>query len=180
MSRSGSRPTVAFALGANLGDALGTLRTAAARLASRLERPRVSAVYATPPEGGALQPPYLNAVLVGDGTLDPRGALALAREAEQAAGRERPYPGAPRTLDVDVLFVGDAVVDAPGLRVPHPRWRERDFVVVPLLDVAPELKDPESGARVRDVARDSGWGPGRFPVVLERGGLLSPEEAGWG
>lgn len=165
-----------FALGANLGDALGALRRAAARLASRLEKPEVSAVYATPPEGGASQPPYLNAVLVGESSLDPDGALALAREAEREAGRERPYPGAPRTLDVDVLFVGDAVVRTPTLRLPHPRWRARDFVVVPLLDVAPDLRDPESGDRVRDVARAAGWGPGRFAEVLERGGLLDPGE----
>ncbi len=170
------RRRLVFALGANLGDPLGTLRTAAARLASRLDRPEVSAVYRTPPEGNAPQPPYLNAVVVGEGTLDPAEALALAREAERGAGRERPYEGAPRTLDVDVLFVGDAVVDTPSLRVPHPRWRTRDFVVVPLLDVAPDLRDPETGDRVRDVARAAGWGPERFPLVMERGGLLSPGE----
>jgi 2-amino-4-hydroxy-6-hydroxymethyldihydropteridine diphosphokinase len=165
-----------FALGANMGDPLSALRAAAARLASSLERPEVSAVYRTPPEGGAVQPPYLNAVLLGDGTLDPAEALALAREAERDAGRERPYPGAPRTLDVDVLFVGDSVVDTPSLRVPHPRWRTRDFVVVPLLDVAPDLRDPEIGDRVRDVARSAGWGPERFPIVVGRGGLLSPQK----
>ncbi|HSW28308.1 MAG TPA: 2-amino-4-hydroxy-6-hydroxymethyldihydropteridine diphosphokinase [Longimicrobiales bacterium] len=172
----GPRRRWVFALGSNLGDPLSVLRAATARLASGLERPEVSAVYRTPPEGGAPQPPYLNAVLVGDGPLDPAEALALAREAERAAGRERPYVGAPRTLDVDVLFVGDAVVDTPSLRLPHPRWRTRDFVVVPLLDVAPDLRDPETGYCVRDVARTAGWGPERFPLVLERGGLLSPEE----
>jgi 2-amino-4-hydroxy-6-hydroxymethyldihydropteridine diphosphokinase len=176
VSRPETGRRVAFALGANLGDPLGALRVAATRLASALEHPRVSAVYATPPEGDMPQPPYLNAVLVGEGVLGPGEALALARELEREAGRERPYPGAPRTLDVDVLFVGDAVVDTPSLRIPHPRWRTRDFVVVPLLDVAPDLRDPESGDRVRDVARSAGWGPGRFPEVLERGGLLTPKE----
>lgn len=178
MNPSQPAMTVAFALGANLGDPLRALRAAAARLAAGLEHPAVSAVYETPPEGGVRQPPYLNAVLVGLGALDPGEALALARAAEGAAGRERPYPGAPRTLDVDVLFVGDAVVDTPTLRVPHPRWRTRDFVVVPLLDVAPDLRDPESGESVRDVARSAGWGPARFPEVLPRGGLLRPESDG--
>jgi len=168
---------LAFALGANLGDRLDALRRAAARLASNLECAQVSAVYATSPEGGAVQPPYLNAVLVGEGVLDPGEALALAREAEREAGRQRPYPGSPRTLDVDVLFVGDAVVDTPDLRVPHPRWRTRDFVVVPLLDVAPDLRDPEFGDRVRDVAQAAGWGPGRFARVLARGDLLRQGEA---
>jgi 2-amino-4-hydroxy-6-hydroxymethyldihydropteridine diphosphokinase len=167
---------VVFALGANLGDRLSALRAAATRLASGLDDPRVSAVYETPPEEDATQPPYLNAVVVGEGTLGPADALALARELEREAGRERPHPGAPRTLDVDVLFVGDAVMDTPSLRLPHPRWRTRDFVVVPLLDVAPELRDPESGDCVRDVARAEGWGPGRFPEVVARGGLLTPKE----
>jgi len=176
VSPTGPKRRLVFALGANLGDALGALRSASARLASSLERPEVSAVYRTPPEGDAPQSPYLNAVLMGYGILDPAGALELAREAERDAGRERPYPGAPRTLDVDVLFVGDAVVDMPSLRIPHPRWRSRDFVVVPLLDIAPDLRDPETGDRVRDVARAAGWGPERFLRVVERGGLLSPEE----
>lgn len=175
---SPSRPParVVFALGANLGSPLRTLRDAVARLAAGLDHAAVSAVYVTPPEGGARQPPYLNAVLVGEGITDPAAALGLARDVEAAAGRERPYPGAPRTLDVDVLFVGDAVVDTPSLRVPHPRWRARDFVVVPLLEVAPDLRDPESGASVEEVARAEGWGPGRFPEVLGCGGLLRPEE----
>lgn len=176
MSRSHAPAKVVFALGANLGSPLDTLRAAAARLAARLEHAAVSAVYVTPPEGGARQPAYLNAVLVGEGIMDPAEALVLARDVEAEAGRERPYPGAARTLDVDVLFVGDAVVDTPSLRVPHPRWRTRDFVMVPLLEVAPDLRDPESGESVGEVARAVGWGPGRFPQALGRGGLLRPEE----
>jgi len=77
---------------------------------------------------------------------------------------------------VDVLFVGDHVVDGPELRLPHPRWRVRDFVVVPLLDVAPDLTDPESGAVVKDVARAAGWDARRFPTVVGPGGLLTRKE----
>lgn len=173
MSPAATPRTLVFALGANLGDPLAALRAAATGLSARLTNPRVSAVYATEPEGGEDQPPYVNAVLAGEGALTPGEALALAEELEGEAARERPYPGAPRSLDVDVLFVGDEVVDAPGLRVPHPRWRSRAFVVVPLLDVAPDLVDPESGEAIRDVARASGWNSSRFPVVLERGSLLT-------
>lgn len=176
MSPPGHRRTVAFALGANLGEPLGALRAAAATLARSLEHPRVSAVYRTPPEGGAPQPPYLNAVLVGDATLEPAEALALAHQVERDAGRERTVPGASRTLDVDVLFVGDTVVETPALRIPHPRWRGRPFVVIPLLDVAPGLKDPESGDTVREVARAAGWRRQGFPVVLAAGALLEPWE----
>lgn len=174
MSPGVSPRTLVFALGANLGDPLTALRTAARRLSASLANPRVSAVYATEPEEGAQGPSYLNAALAGEGTLTPLEALAMARALEREAGRQRPYPGAPRSLDVDVLFVGDEMVDASGLRVPHSRWSARAFVVVPLLDVAPDLVDPESGRTVRDVARASGWTSARFPVVMERGLLLSP------
>ena len=172
MTVEAGRRTLVFGLGANLGDRLTTLRRAALALAEMLEDARASGVYSTPPEGGAEQPGYLNAVVAGEGDASPQEALALARSLERAAGRERPYPGASRTLDVDVLFVGDAVVDTPELRVPHPRWWSRDFVVVPLLDVVPELEDPETGRVVREVASASDWGPGRFPLVAAPGELL--------
>lgn len=169
--------TLVFALGANLGDPLPALRQAARALAGELRDARVSSVVSTPPEGGSGQPDYLNAVVVGTGAHTPAAALALARRLEGAMGRERPYPGAPRTLDVDVIFVGDAVVRTPDLTVPHPRWRGREFVVVPLLDVAPGYVDPETGLTVADVARDAGWEPGRLRVVAGPGELLQGEAA---
>jgi 2-amino-4-hydroxy-6-hydroxymethyldihydropteridine diphosphokinase len=165
--------TIFFALGSNLGDSMMTLRRAAEALAKHLDDVRCSAVYRTPPERGADQPPYLNAAVGGRGSLTPRTALELAHRLEHQAGRRRPYPGASRTLDVDVLFVGDAVVHEPDLSVPHPRWSSRDFVVVPLLDVAPEWTDPETGRSVAEVGRDAGWSSARFPVVAEPGILLS-------
>jgi 2-amino-4-hydroxy-6-hydroxymethyldihydropteridine diphosphokinase len=127
------------------------------RLAAILDGPRVSAVYHTLPEGGADQPRYLNAAVAGGTCLSPRDLLELSQDLEAEAGRERPYPGAPRTLDVDVVFVGDAVVDEPDLRIPHPRWALRDFVVVPLMDIVPDFRDPQSGRTVRDVASAGGW-----------------------
>lgn len=175
MKPSGERRTVVFALGANEGDRLRSLGRAARGLASALSGVRVSAVFATPPEGGADQQAYFNAVVAGEAALSPREALALAGALEAEAGRARPYPGAPRVLDVDVIFVGDLVVDEEDLRVPHPRWRGRDFVVVPLLDVVPDFRDPESGLEVQDVARRSGWDGARFPKVAEQGGLLAVE-----
>lgn len=167
--------TVVFALGANLGDPLAALRHAAGRLAALLREVRVSAVYATPAVGDADQPDYLNAVLAGKGDLSPRQALKLARRLETEMGRERPFSGAPRTLDVDVLFVGGSTVDEPDLKVPHPRWRSRSFVGVPLMDVAPDLVDPASGATVSEIARQEGWMPPTFPKVLEAGALISQE-----
>ena len=173
MTGSRETKTIMFALGANLGTPLVALATAGAGLAAVLGEAEASGVYRTPPEGGADQPSYLNAVVRGEADMGPRDALRLADRLERAAGRVRTIPGAARVLDVDVLFVGDEVVDEPGLHVPHARWSSRDFVVVPLLDVAPEWRDPRSGRTVADVARAAGWSGGRFPVVLAPGELLA-------
>lgn len=172
MSAGVDARTMVFALGANLGEPMAALRRAARALAGHLVDARASAVYVTPPEGGARQPPYLNAAVAGEASLTPRQALELARRLEAEARRERPYPGAPRSIDVDVVFVGDEVVDEPGLVVPHPRWQDRDFVVVPVADVAPDFVDPETGRTVAEVARAAGWSPARFPVAASRGALL--------
>jgi 2-amino-4-hydroxy-6-hydroxymethyldihydropteridine diphosphokinase len=162
-----------FALGANLGAPVEALARAGAGLREVLGDPVASAVYRTPPEGGADQPSYLNAVVRGRASLSPRDALAVAARLEREAGRVRTVPGAARVLDVDVLFVGQDVVDEPGLHVPHRRWASRDFVVVPLLDVAPEWRDPRTGRTVREVAETAGWTKTRFPRVVGPGALLS-------
>lgn len=164
-----------FALGANLGAPLEALTRAGKALAGTLEDAMASAVYRTPPEEEADQPDYLNAVIRGKAALTPHDALVLAARIESEAGRVRTLRRGPRVLDVDVLFVGGEVVDENGLHVPHERWATRDFVVVPLLDVAPEWRDPRTGRTVEDVARAAGWTDVRFPTVLERGALLARE-----
>lgn len=124
-------------LGSNLGDRRAHLRAAVAGLPDVVA---VSPVYETAPVGGPPdQPPYLNAVVELATELSPRELLAHARRLEDEAGRVRAERWGPRPLDVDVLLVGDAEVDDPDLRVPHPRWRERAFVLVPLHDLAPDL-----------------------------------------
>ena len=124
-------------LGSNLGDRWSILREAVAALPDLSE---VSPVYETAPVGGpADQPPYLNLVVALDTALTPRELLQLANRLEAAAGRVRVERWGPRTLDVDVLLVGDLVVDEPDLQVPHPRMGERLFVLVPLADLDPAL-----------------------------------------
>lgn len=124
-------------LGANLGDRWAALRRAVASLPDVVA---VSPVYETAPVGGPVgQPPYLNAVVALDTELTPRQLLEVAHRLEQEAGRVRAERWGPRTLDVDVLLVGDLVVDEPDLQVPHPRLWGRPFVLIPLADVAPEL-----------------------------------------
>lgn len=173
MSSEARGDTVLLALGSNLDAPLERLRQAATSLEGAMAGVTASAVYRTPPEGGAPQPDYLNAVVRGFSDRTPRELLDLARFLEERAGRTRPYHGAPRTLDVDLLFVGDAVIADVDLEIPHPRWAARDFVVVPLLDVAPEWRDPRSGRSVTEIARAAGWSANRFPSVLDAGELLT-------
>jgi 2-amino-4-hydroxy-6-hydroxymethyldihydropteridine diphosphokinase len=133
-------------LGANLGDPIGQVRGALAALGS-LGKLRASSLYRSEPHGDPQQPWYVNAVAELETALGPRELLARLQELERAAGRPaaRP-PNAPRTLDLDLLLHGDCAIDEPGLQVPHPRYRERRFVLVPLLELAPGLADPVDGA----------------------------------
>jgi 2-amino-4-hydroxy-6-hydroxymethyldihydropteridine diphosphokinase len=126
-----------LALGSNLGDRRAYLAAAVARLPDVVA---TSPVYETDPVGGPPgQGAYLNCVVELRTTRTARELLAAAQAAEAAARRERLERWGPRTLDVDVLLVGDETVDEPDLIVPHPRMWERGFVLVPLGDLAPEL-----------------------------------------
>ncbi|MEN3315767.1 MAG: 2-amino-4-hydroxy-6-hydroxymethyldihydropteridine diphosphokinase [Acidimicrobiaceae bacterium] len=131
---------VFLGLGSNLGDRRALLRSAVAALPDVVA---VSPVYETEPVGGpAGQRPYLNMVVELCTDREPRALLALAHDLEAAAGRVRLERDGPRTLDVDVLVVGDLRVDEPDLVVPHPRMSVRRFVMAPLADLAPDLAPP--------------------------------------
>ena len=124
-------------LGSNLGDRRAFLRDAVAALPDVVA---VSPVYETEPVGGPdRQGRYLNVVVELDTERSPRELLGIAHRLETAAGRVRTERWGPRTLDVDVLLVGDLVVDDDDLQVPHPRLGERAFVLIPLADLAPDL-----------------------------------------
>ena len=99
------------------------------------------------------QPRYLNGVVVGETALSARQLLKELLAIEQAAGRTRPSPMAPRTLDLDLILFGKERIDEPGLTVPHPRFRERLFVLEPLADLAPDLVDPETGETISVLLR---------------------------
>jgi len=150
-----SSPRVAIALGSNLGDRRAAIAFGADRLAPYLSSPVLSALIETDPEGEGLQsqPLYLNAVLVGETTLTPRQLLDLLLQIETEHGRTRPFPAAPRTLDLDLILLGDTVVSQPGLEVPHPRFRERFFVLGPLAEVAPDMRDPVTGMKVTELLK---------------------------
>jgi len=142
---------VAIALGSNLGDRDRNLHAAAARVAAFIDHLNLSSFYDTEPVGVGDQPRFLNAAAVGETTLAARELLDRLLAVEAALGRERPYPGAPRTLDLDLLLYDGAVIDEPGLVVPHPRFRERRFVLAPLAEVAAGWIDPVTGKTVADL-----------------------------
>lgn len=126
------------------------------RLSTVLTNLSISTIIETSPEGAGLenQPAYLNAVVVGETPLDARELLDELLAIEREFGRERPYPAAPRTLDLDLVLFGDVVVNEPGLHVPHPRFRDRFFVLGPMAEIAPELEDPVTGLRVVELLRE--------------------------
>ena len=132
-----------IALGANLGDAQLALRQARQALAELPDShiAASSSLYQTAPID-AQGPAFINAVVVLETALSAPDLLGAMQAIETAAGRQRPYRHAPRTLDLDLLLYGQGSIDSPLLTVPHPRWRERAFVLVPLAEVAPGRVDP--------------------------------------
>jgi 2-amino-4-hydroxy-6-hydroxymethyldihydropteridine diphosphokinase len=139
----------AIALGSNLGDRHAHLDFAVSKLQALLRHFKVSRYYETRPVGMAgPQPLFLNAAVVGETSLPARELLNALRAIEDARQRQRPYPNAPRTLDLDLILLGNAVIEEEGLVVPHPRFRERRFVLEALAEVAPDLIDPVSGASI--------------------------------
>jgi 2-amino-4-hydroxy-6-hydroxymethyldihydropteridine diphosphokinase len=137
------------ALGANLGDARTAVLQAFEALACwpEIEVTGRSALYRTAPHE-AQGPDFINAVVRIDTRLTAPEVLDALQAIEHRAGRVRPYVNAPRSLDLDLLFYGDACIHSPRLTLPHPRWRERAFVLVPLADVWPQRVGPEDLARV--------------------------------
>ena len=140
--------TVAYVgLGANLGDREETIRAAVAELPDVVA---VSPLRETDPVGVTDQPQFLNGVAALETELAPRELLDVLLAIERRLGRERRERWGPRTIDLDLLLYGDAVIDEDSLKIPHPRLHERRFVLEPLADLAPKLVVPGHG-RVKDL-----------------------------
>jgi 2-amino-4-hydroxy-6-hydroxymethyldihydropteridine diphosphokinase len=147
-----STARVAIALGSNLGDRDAHLDFATSRLSTLLADAQCSSRHDTAPvDVVGEQPTFLNAAVVGVTRLPPHDLLRALQEIEIERGRERPYPNAPRTLDLDLILYGELVTTDERLVVPHARFRERRFVLEPLAEVAPDLVDPVTGLTIREL-----------------------------
>lgn len=152
---------VGIGLGSNMGDRAAALSQACRALATGLSDLRVSAVYESTPDGFADQPDFLNACCVGGTQLSPRELLIVLKELERRLGRTPGGPpNGPRSIDCDLLLYGGCVIGEPDLVVPHPRLRERAFVLIPLAELAPDWEVPSSGGvpavTVADLANSTG------------------------
>ncbi len=150
---AGVSPVEVYILfGSNLGDRRGRIESGLRRMEeSGVRFTARSSIYETEPVGLDDQPWFLNLVARGETTLSPRRLLAACQGAEAAEGRVPTARFGPRTLDVDVLLYGRHQIDEPDFTVPHPRMHERRFVLVPLVEIAPDLADPRDGRRFADI-----------------------------
>lgn len=133
---------VYLALGTNLGDRKQNLLRALDEIAGFVQISAQSSIYETEPWGFSEQPSFLNMVLVGETALDPFGLLRRLKEMEAEIGRVPSFRYGPRLIDADILFYNDLVLKDPALEIPHPRLQEREFVLVPLAEIAPDFQHP--------------------------------------
>lgn len=148
--------TAYIGLGANLGDAVESIRAAAEQLARAGRVGARSSLYRTPAWGVTDQPPFVNAALALDTALEPQALLAVCKEIERELGRRPSFRWGPRAIDLDILAYDDRRIDEPELTIPHPRLAERAFALVPLAEIAPAyapLRDALPGADVAAVER---------------------------
>lgn len=142
---------VYLGIGSNLEDRKGNLLKGLTLLSRDIRITGISSVYETEPWGYTDQPSFLNCVCVGTTGLTPIEVLLAIKETELSLGREPTFPWGPRIFDADILFYGQAVVDCPDLRVPHPRLKERAFVLVPLAEIAAAYLHPTEKLTVQEL-----------------------------
>lgn len=144
--------TVYFSIGSNLGDRAGNLLRAVEGLQrAGIIITRKSSLYETEPQDVRDQPWFLNAAIEGETALQPLDILRAALETEAGMGRIRENWRGPRLIDIDVLLYGGAILFTGELHLPHPRMKSRRFVLEPLVEIAPDLRDPETGLLFREL-----------------------------
>lgn len=142
---------VYLALGSNLGNRAANLKEAIAALSPQMEVQARSQVYETPPWGYTDQEKFFNQVLKVKTYLAPEPLLKHLKRLEVALGRKASFQNGPRLIDIDILFFDDLVFESPALVIPHPRVHERGFVLLPMMDIAPDFVHPVKQKSVRDL-----------------------------
>jgi 2-amino-4-hydroxy-6-hydroxymethyldihydropteridine diphosphokinase len=137
---------VVIALGSNLGNREENIELAVAELNKIIDVTHLSTLYETDPVGGPQQPDYLNAVLIGESELAPRELLKAALSIESELGRVREVHWGARTIDIDLIVLGELLISSPELEIPHPRAHQRAFVLEPWLEIDPSAQIPGYGS----------------------------------
>lgn len=145
---------VAIAIGSNLGERLFFLRSALEDIKPYIGITAVSRIYETPPAYVTDQPPFLNACLIGTAHLAPLALLWSLKYVEGQLGRQPTFRYGPRVIDLDLIFFGTDIITDPELTIPHPRLAEREFVLRPLADIAPNWKHPLSGLTIQEMLNE--------------------------
>lgn len=143
---------VYLALGSNLGNRLANLKQAVAALSPQMEVKAKSHVYETPPWGYEDQPRFLNQAIKAKTYLEPEPLLKHIKRLEVTLGRKASFQNGPRLIDIDILFYDELILNTPSLVIPHPRLHERGFVLLPLMDIDPDLVHPVNQKSVREMA----------------------------
>jgi 2-amino-4-hydroxy-6-hydroxymethyldihydropteridine diphosphokinase len=151
MTTTLSKHIVYLALGSNLDDRLENLKQAIAAFSPQMDVRAKSQIYETPPWGYEDQAKFLNQVVKVQTYLQPEQLLKHLKRLEVALGRKATFPNGPRLIDIDILFYDDLVLNTPILTVPHPRLHERGFVLLPLMDIEPDLMHPVTKRSVREM-----------------------------
>ena len=133
---------VFIGIGSNLGDRLANLNNAVGLLAQECEIKQISSIFETEPEGYEPQPDFLNCVVRGETGLRPLELLDELKSIEKMMGRTASFSNAPRPIDLDILFYRDEIIKAKELEIPHPRLQDRAFVLVPMVQMAPQFTHP--------------------------------------
>lgn len=148
--------SVYLALGSNVGDSAGHIRQAITLLSDVLGDIRQAPVYVSKAVGYTDQPDFLNTAVGGQTALEPEELLLAVKKIERQVGRRASFHWGPREIDIDIILYGDRALNSEKLVVPHPNFRERDFVLKPLNDLDPSLTDPVSHKTVADLLAQLG------------------------